>query len=143
MDANDWVNAGNALADILAKEPDDWLVKVTSDWLTQPAPIKWIIKGWMPEQCLGMLHGPSGSGKTFVMLDLAMHIATGNAWQGRATKPGAVVYLAGEGNYGLRSRVAAWMQQRGVQDAAICISQAGCNLNTPDGWLHAMQICAG
>ena len=139
MDANDWVHAGNALADILAKEPDDWLVKVTSDWLTQPAPIKWIIKGWMPEQCLGMLHGPSGSGKTFVMLDLAMHIATGNAWQGRATKPGAVVYLAGEGNYGLRSRVAAWMQQRGVQDANIFVSKSGCNLNTPDGWLHAMQ----
>lgn len=138
MDANDWVQAGNRLADILEAE-DDWLEPVTADWLAQPAPLKWIIKGWMPEKCLGMLHGPSGAGKTFVMLSFAMSIATGQQWQGKATKPGCVVYLAGEGNYGLRSRVAAWMQETGHTDADMFVSKSGCDLNTAEGWTKAMQ----
>lgn len=138
MDANDWVQSGGALDDFLQAEPDVWLEKVTPEWLAQPAPLKWVIKGWMPEQCLGMLHGPSGGGKSFVLLDMMMHIATGQQWQSNPTKIGCVVYLAGEGNYGMRSRVAAWMQEHGVSDVDLFISKSGCNLNTPEGYAQAM-----
>ena len=91
MDANDWVQAGGALDDFLQAEPDVWLEKVTQEWLAQPAPLKWVIKGWMPEQCLGMLHGPSGGGKSFVLLDMMMHSASGKQWQSKPTKIGCVV----------------------------------------------------
>lgn len=140
MDANDWVQSGGTLADFLGAEPEPWLERVTADWLTQPAPLKWLVKGWMPEQCLGMLHGPSGAGKSFVLLDIMMHIVTGLQWQGKRTKQGCVVYLAGEGNYGMRSRVAAWMQQQGLSgDIDLFVSRSGCDLNTPDGYAHAMR----
>lgn len=139
MDANDWVQAGGALDDFLQAEPDVWLEKITTEWLAQPAPLKWVIKGWMPEQCLGMLHGPSGGGKSFVLLDMMMHIATGQQWQSKPTKIGCVVYLAGEGNYGMRSRVAVWMQEHGVGDVDLFISKSGCNLNTPEGYAQAIS----
>lgn len=141
MDANDWVQAGGSIEDIVGgviKPADNWLEKVTTSWISQPAPIRWLIKGWMPEQCLGMLHGPSGAGKSFVLLDMVMHMASGKQWQSKPTKKGCVVYLAGEGNYGMRSRVAAWMQEHGVSDVDLFISKSGCNLNTPEGYAQAM-----
>lgn len=140
MDANDWVQSGYDLNDILGQaEAEEWLEQVTPDWLSQPAPLKWIIKGWMPEQCLGMMQGASGAGKTFIMLDLLLHVATGATWNGHKTKPGCIVYLAGEGNYGLRSRIAAWAQHHGKTDIDMFVSKHGCDLNTPSGWNHAMK----
>ncbi len=138
MDANDWVLSGGDIRDIVADHGGNWLDKVTPAWLSQPSPIKWLIKGWIPEQCLGMLHGPSGGGKSFVLLDMVMHLATGKQWQYKPTKRGCVVYLAGEGNYGMRSRVAAWMQEHGVSsDVDLFVSKSGCNLNTTEGYAQA------
>jgi hypothetical protein len=39
---------------------------------------------------------------------MACSLATGQDWMGQKTKAGVVVYLAGEGNYGLRQRITAW-----------------------------------
>src|SRR5699024_11098707 len=59
-------------------------------------------------------------------------------WQCKRTKPGCVVYLAGEGNYGLRSRVAAWMQETGITDVDMFVSKSGCDLYTEAGYRKAM-----
>ena len=140
MDANDYQQAGHDLAALLSPPAvSDWLVPV-ADMLAQPAPLRWLVKGWMPENCLGMLHGPSGPGKTFVMLDLCLTMAAGMGdWNGRKAKAGCVIYLAGEGNYGMRSRVAAWLQHHGRKHADMLVSRSGCDLNTAQGWMHAMQ----
>ena len=42
-----------------------------------------------------VIYGPSGEGKTFVALDWALSVATGRSWQGKQTKQGPVVYIAG------------------------------------------------
>src|SRR5690625_1552026 len=140
MDANDCAQAGYDLDDHTGQAPaEEWLEPVTPDRLSQPAPRKWNIKGRLPEQCPGMMHGPSGAGKTFVTIDLLLHVATGTTWNGHKTKPGCIVYLAGEGNYGIRSRLAAWSQRHGQTDIDMFVSKSGCNLNTQDGWTHAMQ----
>ena len=141
MDANDWIQAGGSIEDIIGRKPEAWLEKITADWISQPAPLKWLIKGWIPEQCLGMLHGPSGGGKSFILIDMMLHLATGKQWQGKSTKKGCIVYLAGEGNYGMRSRVAAWVQQNHKQggDIDMFISKSGCDLNTAEGYNHAMM----
>ncbi len=76
--------------------------------IAQPAPLPWLIKKWVPAGCTGMVYGPSGVGKTFVVLDMACCVATGREWLGHKVKEGVVVYLAGEGNYGLRQRLASW-----------------------------------
>ena len=101
------------LAAAQAQTQDYFFTRATS-YLSQPAPLKWIVKGWMPDAGVSMVYGESGAGKTFITIDIACHIAAGLQWCGHKTKQGLVVYMAGEGNYGLRQRVAAWCKAHGV-----------------------------
>jgi len=96
-----------------AKRADYYLTRATS-YLSQPTPIRWAVKRWIPDQGLTMIYGESGAGKTFVLLDVLCHMAAGMQWQGLKTKPGVVVLLAGEGHHGLRQRVAAWCMHHQV-----------------------------
>jgi hypothetical protein len=85
-----------------------------NDLVCQPSPIEWTVKNWIPDKGLSMIYGESGHGKTFITLDMACCIAAGIDWHGNRVKPGVVLYFAGEGNYGIRQRLAAWMQARGI-----------------------------
>jgi hypothetical protein len=104
-----------AVETLLADEPtrDYFLTRATS-FLGQPSPVPWIVKGWLPAYATTMMYGESGVGKTFVALDMACCIASGIDWHGIRTKPGIVVYLAGEGNYGMRQRIASWCKRNNV-----------------------------
>lgn len=145
-DANDYVQNGGDLLALLEPKQDDWLISA-DDFSSQPAPISWLVKGWLQDEALIMVHGPSGGGKTFIVLDWCLSIAGGiDSWFGTRVKNGEVVYLAGEGHHGLRGRVAAWKQKRGVTKLSMWLSRDGCDLNTPEGYqrvvsnLRAMNI---
>ena len=105
--------ADSILAATRAETQEYFFTRATS-YLGQPAPLKWIIKNWVPDFGVTMVYGESGSGKTFITLDMACHIAAGLDWHGHRTKSGIVIYMAGEGNYGLRQRVAAWCKSHGI-----------------------------
>ena len=138
-DANDYVAAGHDLKILLQPPASDWLVPA-DDFCTKPAPIKWLVKHWLQEQALIMVHGPSGGGKTFAVLDWSMHMAAGMPdWNGHKVKAGTVVYLAGEGHHGLRSRVAAWKQHHKAGSLNMWLSKAGCDLNTPEGYQRVLD----
>ena len=135
-DANDYAKAGHDLHGLLFPPVDDWLIPA-DEFAQEPAPIKWLIKRWVQSDALIMIHGPSGGGKTFLVLDQVLSIASKGAveqWFGRKVRPGKVVYLAGEGHHGLKSRVAAWKQCRGVASLDMWLSQHGIDLNTPSGY---------
>jgi hypothetical protein len=137
---------GSDVADFLKMlcPPDTrWLTRA-KDFSTEPAPIKWLIKRWVQDQALVMVHGPSGSGKTFVVLDWCLHISAGKAeWFGNKVRPGRVVYLAGEGHQGLKGRTAAWRQHHSVDDPDLYLSSSGCDLNTPDGYQKVVDEVRG
>lgn len=76
--------------------------------LEQIEPLEWLIDGILPAHGFAGLYGPSGGLKSFVAIDIALHIATGREWQGRAVRAGPVVYVAGEGKRGLGKRVLGW-----------------------------------
>jgi putative DNA primase/helicase len=136
-DANDYVQAGHDLAALLTPQPDDWLQSADS-LCEQPAPIAWLIKRWLQERALMMLHGPSGVGKTFILMDMCLRMATGkDDWNGFKVKKGMVVYLAGEGHYGLRGRIAAWKHKNNAKRINMWVSRHGCDLNTPQGYQKA------
>lgn len=138
-DANDYVAAGGDLSVLLIPPVSDWLIPA-DEFCTKPAPIKWMVKNWIQEDALMMIHGPSGGGKTFVALDWCLHIASGlTNWNGHRVKKGTVVYLAGEGHHGLRSRIAAWKQYHGVKSVNMWLSKAGCDLNTPEGYMKVVE----
>jgi len=141
-DANDYVQAGKDLAALLSPSSDGWLVRAT-DFAAQPSPIAWLVRGWVQSQSLMMVHGPSGSGKTFVVLDWCCRMAAGlSEWMGAKVKPGAIVYLAGEGHHGLRGRIAAWMTHNGASPTEMHLSTSGCDLDQIGGLMKAREAIA-
>lgn len=74
--------------------------------ITQP--IRWRVKGVIPEQGIGAIYGPSGSAKTFLALDMAICIANGADWFGYRVKRCPVVYICLEGEGGLSVRLGAY-----------------------------------
>jgi putative DNA primase/helicase len=138
-DANDYNLAGHDLHALLYPKAINWLTRA-KDFSKEPAPIKWLVKRWVQDQALIMVHGPSGGGKTFVVLDWCLRIGSGvDEWQGHKVRHGEVVYLAGEGHHGLRGRVAAWRQHHGVDDPAVYLSSSGCDLNKADGYQKTLD----
>lgn len=73
-------------------------------------PPSWLVKDFLPERAYAILFGSPGTFKTFVALDIALSIANGYPtdplWE--VTKPGPVLFAAGEGRATLTKRVAAW-----------------------------------
>jgi hypothetical protein len=79
----------------------------------------WLIKHVMPDSGLVFIYGSSGAGKSFFTIDMSAHIGAGRWWQGHRVKQGRVVYLAAEGQGGIRRRLAAWCQRNGVDPASM------------------------
>jgi AAA domain-containing protein len=72
---------------------------------------EWQIAGVLPARSVGTVFGATGAGKTFVVLDVAMAIASGcGEWLGRSVRGGAVVYVAAEAAHSLRPRVRAYLR---------------------------------
>ena len=87
--------------------------------------VRWLVKGAVPDDSIGMVFGASGTFKSFVALDQALHVAHGMQWLGRKTRQGTVVYVAAEGGAGIHRRVAAWHQRHGLELATnffVCIT---------------------
>lgn len=86
--------------------------------LPEPA---WLVPGWVPLYQTSLLYGEPGSMKSFAALDLALSVATGGLpWgvEGQGRPPRPVVYVAGEGQYGIaRQRVPAWLESRMISAA--------------------------
>lgn len=66
-----------------------------------------LINGLLDLDTCAWLIGKPGSCKSFLALDLAVHVGRGEAWRGRRTHTGKVVYVAAEGARGIRLRVDA------------------------------------
>ena len=80
-------------------------------------PAKWMVKGLIPDEGVGVLYGASGSGKTFLVLDLALNVATGEDWTGfKVPRPRPVVYCAVEAGAGINKRLKAAHLARGVSE---------------------------
>jgi phage/plasmid primase-like uncharacterized protein len=138
-DANDYVQAGNDLMALLDPPIDDWLIPA-DEFCSKPAPISWLVKHWLQSDALIMVHGPSGGGKTFVVLDWCLSMAAGlKNWRGSRVRSNPVVYLAGEGHHGLRSRVAAWKQHHKAGKLNMWLSRDGCDLNTAAGYSRVVD----
>lgn len=87
--------------------------------------VRWLVKGLVPEDSMGMIFGASGTYKSFIAIDLAMHIAHGMDWAGLRTKQGPVAYIAAEGGAGISRRLDAWCDQFGLVETNnlhICIT---------------------
>ena len=69
----------------------------------------YLIKPLFERNCIGTVYGESDAYKSFIMVDVALHLATGTPYHGHNVQQCPVVYIAGEGHGGLGRRVSAWL----------------------------------
>lgn len=100
------------------------------DHLPQPDPL---IPAVLPRHCYGVLRGRDQSFKSFVALDWALTLASGGFWNMTPVERVPVLYIAGEGAWGLRARVAAWEERHGarVDPTWFTVRQTALNLHRP------------
>jgi RecA/RadA recombinase len=78
-------------------------------------PVAWVVKKIIERGALILVFGDSGGGKTFLAIFTAACVATGkNFFDYPVKRPGAVLYIAGEGASGLSRRFYAWEIASGV-----------------------------
>ena len=85
----------------------------TSELLNLPSPT-WLIDNLIPQGGLASLYGAPESTKSFMAIDLALCVATGLPWHGRAVEKGFCIYVAAEGGPGIGKRVKAWLQHHNL-----------------------------
>jgi archaellum biogenesis ATPase FlaH len=95
-------------------------------------PIKWRIKGVIPERGIAAIFGPSGSGKSFLVVDMAINIAKGADWFGYRAKSCPVVYVCLEGEAALSVRLAAFRTKGSIPKGIEFIDQPVNLLETKD-----------
>lgn len=78
---------------------------IESENIKQP---QWLVKKFFEMDTLCGLFAPSNSGKSMLAVDLACCVASGQHWHGYKVNQGSVLYIAGEGLYGLKKRTKAW-----------------------------------
>lgn len=103
---------------------DNPLFMRTEQLAIASANVRWLVKGLVPADSMGILFGASGTYKSFVALDMGLHVAHGMEWCGRRTRPGQVLYCAAEGGAGISRRVQAWHQEHGLEPSdmfRVCI----------------------
>jgi hypothetical protein len=95
--------------------------------LPDPQPL---IDNVLDQGTVALLYGKWGSGKSFIAQDWAASVATGRPWQGRDTRARRVLYIAAEGAYGLKGRLAAWESgwHRQINDGTLDILPHPVNL---------------
>jgi hypothetical protein len=97
--------------------PRDRLEPIWFEDIQPPVTSAALVKGVLDECGMSVLYGESGAGKTFFTLDLALHVALGWEWRGNRVRQSGVIYIAAEGQNGVRKRIEAFRQHHGLKDA--------------------------
>ena len=77
----------------------------------------YLVKGLIIRGQLAWLTGDSNAGKSPLILEMAAHIAKGEAWRGRRVRRHHCLYLATEGAAGMSNRMEALKRVHGVTEA--------------------------
>lgn len=93
--------------------PDVFETLSLDELVNMPAPT-WLIDGLIPQHGLVLLYGRPGEHKTFIAVDGSLRVAYGLDWHGRAVKRVGVLYIAGEGRFGIGQRIKGWRKKHGL-----------------------------
>ena len=91
---------------------DEYLDRDQLNDLPTPRPL---IDGVLSRHTYALTIGRDGTLKSLLALDWALCLATGKSWQGRVVEQVRVLFIAGEGAYGLPARIEAWEHAWGTE----------------------------
>jgi len=89
--------------------PFEWTF-LQSDEIEAPPQI---IEGVLTAGGMSIWYGESNSGKTYLVLWAAVCVSRGEPWLGKRTQKGGVFYVAAEGAWSIRTRLAAFTKHTG------------------------------
>ncbi len=116
-------SAGEGETPTAAGSGEDLFEMLSLGEIVSRPPLRFVIGRHLPERSVGFLYGDPGTGKSFIALDWALHLAFGRSdWHGdtiEADSEACVIYLAGEGAQGFKTRVLAWLKHRGIPESEI------------------------
>lgn len=95
---------------------------------------------------MSVLYGEPGVGKTFFATDLGLHVASGRPCLGLEVEQGGVIYVACEGQHGVKNRVAAWRQFHNVQsdeELPFALTDRAIDLRSDDNDITEVIALAG
>jgi len=75
------------------------------------------VEEWITDGTMSVTYGPTNCGKSFLMSDMALHVAAGIPWMGRAVDQRGVLYLALEGGASIENRISAFKIAHAIGDA--------------------------
>ena len=85
------------------------------------APPEYLIDGVLPKDALASIVAKEASYKSFIAIGMAAAVHTGTAWAGRDAERAPVLYLAAEGQSGIRRRLRAWQIVHGTSLADLML----------------------
>ena len=68
----------------------------------------YLIDRWVPAAGVHVMYAKKDCLKSFIAVDWFLSVASGEPWKGHDVEQGLCIYIAGEGNRGLRRRMKAW-----------------------------------
>ena len=99
------------------------------------------VEGLLGRGGASVLVGPPNVGKSFFALDLALSVALGRSWFGRATEQGAVLYVALEGGGAAKKRLLAFKAAHGIAaDAAVPFALVPASVALQDGQKDVQRV---
>lgn len=92
-----------------------------------------LIADVLPRHTYCILSGRDHSFKSFTALDWGCCLATGKAWHHHVVEKVRVLYIVGEGAYGISNRTDAWelYHQREIDPDMLTIRRTALNMHTP------------
>lgn len=115
-------------------------------WSDDPGgdqPIRWLLKGILPRNGVGIIYGAPKSGKSFVAFDLSARLAAGLPWFNVRTpkEPIGALLLLGEGAGTVRTRLQAFRLATATEFPPLAWASVA-NLSTAAGLAAAREIIA-
>lgn len=96
-----------------------------------PVPPEFVLDGILERGCVTMLSGDTGSAKSMIALSMSVAVIRGEPWQGRATKPGPVIYSDAEMHHRVVYERLHGFGVHGRDRALTYLSRAGIDLGSP------------
>lgn len=126
---------------IAAGDKERPLLSIAGALVAEVKAPRWIVKGLLEADALGLMYGAPGDGKSFLAIDIACSVATGTPWHDRKVRKGPVIYIAGEGLGGISRRLQAWQKDRGVglDGAPLYVSNRAVSLLTAESALQVVE----
>jgi hypothetical protein len=107
-----------AQAELDAEGREPLRVLNAEQFLDSPAP-DYLVPKMFYRDGLSVVFGPPGAAKSFLVLDVALCLATGTQWRGRSIGRGRVHYVMAEGQATNTLRTKAWLAYHQVDRAEL------------------------